>query len=59
MVNDNQIEAFSLEVVRIPGKKTEVKGRPRCAPESDKLKVLQDFPNPRSESRQYAASKAL
>ena len=26
---DDQIEAFSLEVARIPGKRTEVKGQPR------------------------------
>ena len=43
MVNDDQIEAFSLKVVRIQCKRTEVKGWPRCAPESDKLKVLQEF----------------
>ena len=30
MVNDDQIEAFSLEVARIPGKRTKVKRRPRC-----------------------------
>src|ERR1041385_6322907 len=47
------------EIVRILGKRTEVNRRPRCYPESEKLKVLPDFPNLRSESRQYAASKAL
>ena len=57
MVNDDQIEAFSLEVVRIPGKRTGFKGRPRYKPEPDRLKVLQDFQNLRSELRQYTAIK--
>src|ERR1041385_5419948 len=47
------------EIVRILGKRTEVNRRPRCYLELEKLKVLPDFPNLRSESRQYAASKAL
>ena len=59
MVNDDQTEAFSLEVVRIPGKRTEVKGQPRYYPESERAKGTTGFPNLRSKSRQYAASKAL
>ena len=53
------IENILTQIVRILVKRTEVNGRPRRYPESEKLKVLQEFPNLRSESRQYAASKAL
>ena len=47
------------QIVRTLDKRTKVNKRPRCYPESEKLKVLPDFPNLRSESRQYDARKAL
>ena len=44
---DDQIEASSLEVVRIPSKRSEVNRMTKMLPEFEDLKVLQEFPNPR------------
>ena len=33
-----------MQVVKTPGKRREGKGRPRCYPKPEKLKVLQEFP---------------